>query len=87
MMCVITGCALVDGNRWIAGDLFDAGAYWVFNGNYDHEACRPEWISGELHYVNRITLGGRWMEKRGIFFLPKNDTQLNQAAIDYIRGC
>jgi hypothetical protein len=86
MQCVITGCALIDGNRWIAGDLFDAGAYWVFNGNYDHETRQSEWNSGEPHYGKRITLDGRWMEKRGIFFLPKDDTQLNQAAIDYISG-
>lgn len=89
MKCVITGCALIghDG-RWIAGDLFDGGSQWVFNGNYRIEGLRvkPEWIDDEeLHYEKHLQPDD-WFEKRSVFVVDKSKANLNEAAVRYIAG-
>lgn len=82
--CVITGLALISpaDDAWIAGDLFDAGSVWIFNGNC--EGGRPAWLYEEPHYQKHITPTGVFWERRGVFVIPKEDAQLNSAALEYM---
>jgi len=85
--CVITGCALVHHGRWIAGDLFDAGDHWVFNGNWNRsEPNEPTWITrmDACHYRCRFEPTD-WFERRGVFVIHKSNANLNQDALEYIR--
>lgn len=84
MKCVITGCALVTGDGWLAGDLFDTGGDdWVFSGNWDHRRSLPEWQRGEPVYV-RVLQPEDWWERRGVFVIPKRCAGANDAAREYI---
>lgn len=86
IQCIITGCALVNDGRWVAGDLFDAGSHYVFNGNMDRETSAPEWLHiNSLHYNKRLEPSG-WFEKRGVFVINKVHANLNEAACEYIIG-
>jgi hypothetical protein len=84
--CVITGCALIVDNEWVAGDLFDAGTHWVFNGNVDlpDRSLPPRWMPmSEAHYKKTLSPLD-WWEKRGVFFIDKAVANLNEAALAYI---
>lgn len=83
IQCIITGCALVAGARWVAGDLFDAGSCYIFNGN--HEDGLPLWCPLPPHYTKRLEPHD-WWEKRGVFVIEKTKANLNQAAASYING-
>lgn len=80
--CVITGCALVSGGRWVAGDLFELGDCYVLNGNTD--CGEPEWLDMSLcHYSKRLE-PFNWFERRGVFVVLKEMANLNSAALDYL---
>jgi hypothetical protein len=88
IQCEITGCALIHGDEWVAGDLFDAGTHWVFNGNVELQGSRsiPLWMPiSEAHYTKTISPLD-WWEKRGVFVIEKSKANMNQKAIDYIEG-
>lgn len=88
--CVITGCALCNGGAWVAADLFDAGDWWVVNGNcqfHGNGSASPQWLSGRPTYTKNISIipGAPWFERRGVFVIHKSCAVLNQAALDYIK--
>ena len=84
MKCIITGCSLVDtGERWVSGDLFDAGTHYVFNGNYNNTKCVPQWVVGGPIYGRQLHPISYW-ERRGVFVILKEDANLNEAAKQYI---
>jgi hypothetical protein len=87
MHCAITGCALVFHGRWIAGDLFDAGDCWIFNGNYRVGSNRAEadWQVGAPYYEKQLWPED-YFEKRGVFVVRKSEANLNYEAIQYISG-
>lgn len=85
MRCIITGCALVVDDAWIAGDLYTQGAEsdsLIFVGNQQNgEAC---WLYNKpISYSKRLAPAGLW-EKRGVFIILKVDANLNQAALEYL---
>lgn len=86
--CVITGCALVSGHLWVAGDLFDAGTCWIFNGNVNSavgdKTVTPEWLQiHSCHYEKRLEPDD-WFERRGMFVIEKSAANLNEQALEYI---
>ena len=84
MSCIITGCALVHGNAWVAGDLYmpsAEGDTLVFVGNQQNG--EPVWIYSAPQYSKRLEPFSFW-DKRGIFVIRKDQANLNQAALDYI---
>lgn len=91
MKCIITGCAMqLEGHpgMWLAGDLFEVGDCYVFNGNQDRDASQPRWMMGNSpHYRKRVellaSLGGAF-ENKGVFVAPKDDWRLNAEAAAYI---
>lgn len=86
--CIITGCALVSpyGEEWVAGDLFEAGDCYVFNGNYHAKDVQAMWLPiATCHYVKRLQPTD-WWERRGVFVMPKHMAALNSAAQEYIKG-
>jgi hypothetical protein len=59
MRCVITGCALIlagHPDQWLAGDLFEVGDCYLFNGNQDRNAGEPSWQPGPVFYAKRVDL-------------------------------
>ena len=88
MKCVATGCALIWEGAWVAGDLFDVGTHYVFNGNYDHDdeaGDGIQWIVGEPFYANRISPSDYW-ERRGVFVVDKAKANPSEALVEYIGG-
>ena len=89
MKCVITGCALISpySGCWVAGDLFDGGTVWVFNGNY--AGTDPAWLPTThvpIHYSKHITpTDGNYFERRGVFVIFKDKATLNTAALEHIK--
>jgi hypothetical protein len=84
IQCVITGCALISGMRWVAGDLFDAGSVYIFNGNMERETVDPKWLSLPATYSKALEPDD-WFERRGMFVIEKSKANLNQKALDYIK--
>lgn len=85
MKCIITGCALVNESlqEWVAGDLFDSDEFYVFNGNFDVASFRASWLKGPPSYSKVLAPWDYW-ERRGVFIIPKEMANLNQAALAYI---
>jgi hypothetical protein len=82
MQCVITGCALVDGDRWLAGDLYKDGETYVFNGNVT-EGGEPNWQPGPPFYKRQFYLRD-WWERRGIWVFNIRQVEFNSAARNYM---
>jgi hypothetical protein len=83
--CIITGIAVIsphDPFLWVPADLFDAGEYYLINGNV--VGTIPQWIEGEPFYSRTITLNHTYFEKRGVFLIHKTEAVLNAAAEDYL---
>lgn len=86
MKCVITGCALIWEGAWVAGDLFDVGTHYVFNGNFnphDESGDGVQWIVGEPHYANTISPTDYW-ERRGVFVIEKSKANPSPEAMEYM---
>lgn len=85
MKCIITGCALIrEDGQWVAGDLFDAGSVYVFNGNFDRQKATAKLINDAVCFSMRFAPLEYW-ERRGVFVIPKDQANLNSAALEYIR--
>lgn len=87
IQCVITGCALIEGNRWVAGDLFDAGSVYIFNGNIHLDrpsTAQPLWLPIESAHYSKTLAPDDWFEKRGVFVIEKSKANLNDAASQYV---
>ena len=91
MNCIITGIALVavDGLHAVAGDLFDCGTHYVFNGNWergkgDNYSPKPAWLPVDQLPYNRRMAPTTYWERRGVFVIPKGEANLNQAAQEYL---
>lgn len=82
--CIITGCALITGEGWVAGDLFDADPYLVFNGNYDPGRGKPLWLPLSDQRYARTMTPSDWFERRGLFVIHKRFANLNAAAQEHI---
>jgi hypothetical protein len=81
--CIITGCALLSDGQWVAGDLFDAGEFYVFNGNVNSRTMGPDWFPMPPYYEKTLSPDD-WFERRSVFVIHKTKANLNQAAFDYI---
>lgn len=86
MRCIITGCALVDGETWIAGDLFECEGALVFHGNIDRSTGLPKQFPLELCHYERRLEPTNWWQRRGVFVMSASDANLNEVARTYIRG-
>ena len=87
--CVITGLAVLLDGAWTPADLFDAGEYWLVNGNFHTSAHGGgiEWFQSDevaVCYSKTITIVGDFWERRAVFLVHKSSAVLNQAALDYI---
>lgn len=88
MKCVITGCALIWEGAWVAGDLFDVGTHYVFNGNYnlhDQTGDGVQWIVGEPLTSKTVAPTNYW-ERRGVFVIDKTDVTVSPSALKYMEG-
>jgi hypothetical protein len=91
--CVITGCALFQGDTWVACDLFDLGEFWLVNANVrvtEGGSIGLEWFDQNIvkaSYSKRITIidDCPFWERRAVFVIHKSCAVLNQAALDYIK--
>ncbi len=83
--CVITGCSLVRGNRYLSGDLFCVGAnMYAFNGNYSNGTVA--WQNDfcyEKSFQFQPENSGFW-ERRGVFVFHSTDVWFNKAALEYM---
>lgn len=85
MNCVITGCSLILDNAWAACDVFEAGDHFVMNANLNKEGTVAWHKMHARRYTKEIDLtGSNYWEKRGVFIVPKDQVELNQAAKEYI---
>lgn len=89
--CVITGCALFQGDTWVAADLFDTGEFWLVNANVRvvDGVIGIEWYKESVvpaSYSKRITIvdGCPFWERRGAFLIHKSCAVLNRVAAEYI---
>jgi hypothetical protein len=89
--CIITGCALVDGNRALWGDLHSIGESWVFNGVLDsrgNAAWEHDGFLGRevkaLEILPAASAVHYAFERRGVVVVPKAAARLNQPALAYV---
>jgi hypothetical protein len=83
MECIITGCAFIQGNRWVAGDLHQTSCgVYVFVGN-PSPTLHPDWIEGKPPYTKHIR-ADRYFDRRAVFVIEARDIILNEAALLYI---
>ena len=91
MTCLITGCAFVEGPRYLWGDLHKIGDCFVFNGvahdgkarwsSLDELAPTLMSITVDLAIPNR-----EYLERRGIAILPEEYAIFNDAAKAYLKA-
>jgi hypothetical protein len=86
--CLITGCALVDGDRQVWGDLHSVGDCYVFNAvlfggepNWQYNEPTPASMKS-LELLGR----GAIFERRGVLIFPKAAAVLNPAAEAFLKG-
>lgn len=90
LQCVVTGCAVIVNDRWVAGDLFQQGETFIFNGNWEIEELsnypEPAWQTGEPFYPRQINLTGHhYWERRAVFVFSENDVTFNLAILEYMK--
>lgn len=90
--CIITGCALVDGDRSLWGDLHAVGESYVFNGVVDARG-HAGWeynthiahTTKALEIIPAASATHYAFERRGVVVIPKGAARLNHAATQYLR--
>lgn len=85
--CIITGCGLDIGDgSYFWGDLHEQGDQWIFNATlFQGEA---EDIGQERILGQRCLHTGPDADcflRRGVFIIPKSQSELNQAAQAYLQ--
>ena len=82
IQCVITGCALIQDDKWVSGDLFKAGDdVYIFNANNENGV--PIWCDGDPFYSRTITPSD-WWERRGVFIIEEKHAKFNLSALEYM---
>jgi hypothetical protein len=86
--CLITGCALVDGNRQVWGDLHAVGDCYVFNAVLFGGETAWQYNEPTPSTMKQVEVLGSSaiFERRGVLIFPQAAATLNPAAEAYLKG-